>query len=472
MAVIAAGVTEIPPARGCGAGARGRAEQPGPRCAGRGRADGARAELRLVESVAECPPAAVDEALASGLLTVDGARLGFRHEIARLAVEQAISPRRRRRYPRPGPRRPGGWRVRRRRPAGLSCRGRGGRACRGAVRLGRRAAGGRAGLAPRVGSAVRAGAAVRGPGGPGGGRRNCTAVSPVSWAARPVGGRPRRGRALTWAVASGRRPAARNAALQQLSVTMWRLCRGAESRSAAEAAVAVARTARAEHRAGLGLCPPRRPGYGRRPARGRDGAVAAAQALAESLGVRGCSATRSTPRRVPSPTRAETGPTRCARRCRSPSPRACRHRRAAPTRTCTKSTAVSGGSTRLRKCFAEGIAYCDEHDIGTFSACLRGERASALEKTGRWEESASLSMETAHPGRCLTVNRINPLTSLGTVRARQGTSSCWGWLDEAAATAEGSGEPQHLVLGPTGPRRSALAGGRASRGHTRSRAGR
>src|SRR6202034_4034424 len=49
-----------------------------------------------VESVAECPLAAVDQALASGLLTDDGVRLGFRHEIARLAVEQAISPHRRR----------------------------------------------------------------------------------------------------------------------------------------------------------------------------------------------------------------------------------------------------------------------------------------------------------------------------------------------------------------------------------------
>ena len=52
-------------------------------------------ELDLLTSVAACPPAAVDEMLASGLLAEDGGWLRFRHEIARLAVEQAIPAHRR-----------------------------------------------------------------------------------------------------------------------------------------------------------------------------------------------------------------------------------------------------------------------------------------------------------------------------------------------------------------------------------------
>jgi hypothetical protein len=51
---------------------------------------GARVELDLLTSATGCPPAAVDEILASGLLAEDGGWLKFRHEIARLAVEQAI----------------------------------------------------------------------------------------------------------------------------------------------------------------------------------------------------------------------------------------------------------------------------------------------------------------------------------------------------------------------------------------------
>ena len=56
---------------------------------------GARVELDLLTSAVACPPAAVDEILASGLLAEDGGWLRFRHEIARLAVEQAIPAHRR-----------------------------------------------------------------------------------------------------------------------------------------------------------------------------------------------------------------------------------------------------------------------------------------------------------------------------------------------------------------------------------------
>ena len=72
---------------------------------------GTRVELRLLESVTACPPAAVDELLASGLLAGDGGWLRFRHEIARLAVEQAIAGAPRRRHPRPDPRGPAAQRV-------------------------------------------------------------------------------------------------------------------------------------------------------------------------------------------------------------------------------------------------------------------------------------------------------------------------------------------------------------------------
>jgi len=36
--------------------------------------------------------------------------------------------------------------------------------------------------------------------------------------------------------------------------------------------------------------------------------------------------------------------------------------------------------------FTEGVAYCDDHDIGTYSIFLRSERTSMLERTGRWDE--------------------------------------------------------------------------------------
>jgi DNA-binding CsgD family transcriptional regulator len=56
---------------------------------------GARIELDLLRSVRACSPQVVDEILVSGLLAEDGGWLRFRHEIARLAVEQAIPSHRR-----------------------------------------------------------------------------------------------------------------------------------------------------------------------------------------------------------------------------------------------------------------------------------------------------------------------------------------------------------------------------------------
>ena len=44
--------------------------------------------------------------------------------------------------------------------------------------------------------------------------------------------------------------------------------------------------------------------------------------------------------------------------------------------------------------YLAGIAYCDEHDLTTWASSLRGERTSALEKTGRWERD-----EIAEPRR-------------------------------------------------------------------------
>ena len=107
---------------------------------------------------------------------------------------------------------------------------------------------------------------------------------------------------------------------------------------------------------------------------------------------------------------------------------ACRPRRAGPTRTCTPLTAVSGGSMRRERCYAEGIAYCDEHDIGTYGICLRGERTGALEKTGQWEESASLSVELLtgrQPRRSTGSTRCEPGQDPGAPGRAPAPGSTW-----------------------------------------------
>src|SRR6478672_8209965 len=55
----------------------------------------ARIELWLLEAIAEADLGALEECLASGMLRHDGGVLQFRHELARLAIEEAVAPHRR-----------------------------------------------------------------------------------------------------------------------------------------------------------------------------------------------------------------------------------------------------------------------------------------------------------------------------------------------------------------------------------------
>ncbi|MFI5909657.1 LuxR C-terminal-related transcriptional regulator [Dactylosporangium sp. NPDC051541] len=96
--------------------------------------------------------------------------------------------------------------------------------------------------------------------------------------------------------------------------------------------------------------------------------------------------------------------------------------------------------------YHEAIAYCDEHDVDTYGTCLRGERASSLGRMGRWDEALAMSrfvltrVEEASP-----VNRIYPLYCYATIRARRDEPGVWEALDEAAESADGNREPQWII---------------------------
>jgi DNA-binding CsgD family transcriptional regulator/tetratricopeptide (TPR) repeat protein len=407
---------------------------------------GARVELDLLKSVTACPPAAVDEILASGLLAEDGEWLRFRHEIARLAVEQAVPAHRR-------------AAIHARILAALGSLG-----CEDDARMAFHAEG--AGDGPAVfryaSAAARRAAelashreaaaqferALRFAGGadpPTAARLYDGLAYELTLLDRCADAVDAGERALALWRAAGDRPC-EGATLRHLGGTMWRLCRGAEARAAAEAAVAILEplgpsTELAWAYAGLATD---------RAERGqRDAAIALArraQALAESLNLP----------RVLSDALNTEGYAAAAHGGDWATPM---HR--------ALEIAISGGLQaqagrayanlhvircrqrqfgEAERCFLEGIAYCDEHDIRTYSTCLRGGRVHALEMMGRWQESASLSEEMLARGGASPVNRISPLISLGKIRARQGTRSCWECLDEAATAADGTGEPQQIVL--------------------------
>ncbi len=95
--------------------------------------------------------------------------------------------------------------------------------------------------------------------------------------------------------------------------------------------------------------------------------------------------------------------------------------------------------------YAEGMAYCDERELGVFSTCLTGGRASALLKVGRWDEAAAISAQMLGRSGISPVNRLNPLIAVGAIRGRRSEPNAWDLLDEAIALAEGTAEPCWIV---------------------------
>ena len=331
---------------------------------------GTRIEPRLV--------AAVDGRLGGGhgraarrpaLLAEDGTWLRFRHEIARLAVEQALPGAPAGRHPRPDPGALRSARLRRRRPPGVSRRGGGRRPGRAALRARRRAAGRGPGLASRGGRAVRAGAAVRGRRSDAAARRAVRRARRRGVADRPLARKPPTP-ASGRSGCGGRRVTgcARATRMRRLSRTMWRLCRGEEAAAAAETALAILRAAGAERGAGLGLRQRRQPADAGR--RARHGARAGPQALrrppsrpgvpevlSDALNTEGCCA-RGLGRGD------WAGPLNQALRI---AVSASLDEQAG--RAFANLHAIYCAERRFAeadRCFAEGVAYCDEHDISTY----------------------------------------------------------------------------------------------------------
>jgi DNA-binding CsgD family transcriptional regulator/tetratricopeptide (TPR) repeat protein len=95
--------------------------------------------------------------------------------------------------------------------------------------------------------------------------------------------------------------------------------------------------------------------------------------------------------------------------------------------------------------YAAGMAYCEERELGVFSTCLTGGRASALLKLGRWDEAMAISAQMLSRPGISPVNRLNPLIAMGGVQGRRREGNAWELLDEAIALAEGTAEPCWIV---------------------------
>ena len=418
---------------------------------------GTRIELPLLETVTGCPPAAVDELLASGLLAGNGAGSGaglsFRHEIVRMVVAGAISPLR------SGP-------VHARILGALRDLG-----CADDARLAfhAEAAGDGPGVLRYAPAAARRAAAL-------GAHREAAAqferalrfadgldpatadgLDPAAVAGLYDGLAAELGLLDRWQDAAdaleqaldlwrqaGDQPR-EGSTLRTLSRTMWRLCRGQEALTAAEVAVSLLEPlgASAELAWAYVNLGSRRMDDGQYEVavglarRAEDIAewLGVPEVLSEALNTRGCALAYL---------RGDwTGPLERALEIA-----VAEGLQEQAGRAYANLHVLYCGEMRFSEAepyFAEGVAYCDDSDIGTFGICLRGEHTSTLEMLGRWDESAALSRELLTRSGASPVNRINPLLSLGKILARRGEPGAQEHLDEAMRSADGTTIPSYIL---------------------------
>jgi len=406
---------------------------------------GAKVELDLLEAVTACTAAQVDEVLRSGLLSGDGDRLRFRHEIGRLAVEQAVAAHRR---------------------AAVHCRilaGLRDSACDDDARLAfhAEAAGDAAAVLEFAPAAGRVAAEL-------GSHREAAAQyrrtlrfvdesDPARVAAlyQALGDEAAlidlweesadaRRKALAFWHAAGD-PLREGDMHRMLSRSMWRLCRGAESAAAAETAVRVLEPLGhtpelawayaclvgnySEHQPEVALEMARR-------ARALGEELGVPQIVCHALDTEACISARiGRPDWAPLLHRAldialaEGFQEEAGRAYANMHAALCARRRYA----------------EAEPYYVKGLDYCDNHDISTYGTCLRGERTRTLIRNGKWSEAESFTTTVLRYRIASTINRLNPTFSHATVLAHRGDSAAWTLLDRAVADADGTWEAEWIV---------------------------
>ena len=85
----------------------------------------------------------------------------------------------------------------------------------------------------------------------------------------------------------------------------------------------------------------------------------------------------------------------------------------------------------IGRCLDEGIAYADERDLMTSSACMNGHQSEWLLFIGDWNRAADVGTRVVR--HASDAHRLRPMTVLGRLRARRGDPDVDVILDEALA---------------------------------------
>jgi DNA-binding CsgD family transcriptional regulator len=93
---------------------------------------------------------------------------------------------------------------------------------------------------------------------------------------------------------------------------------------------------------------------------------------------------------------------------------------------------------------AAGIEYCRERDLDSWLFYMTGHQARSHLNQGRWDAAAASATEVLTDPREGRPTRVWPLVVIGVLRARRGDPDPWSPLDEALELAQEIGELQRL----------------------------
>ena len=110
---------------------------------------------------------------------------------------------------------------------------------------------------------------------------------------------------------------------------------------------------------------------------------------------------------------------------------------------------------RASRYLDEGLAYCNERDLGLYRPYLLALRARVELDQGHWSEAVEPAELVLRDPSASPLARILALVAIGLVRARRGDPHQWTPLNEALSLAETTGELQRL--GPVAAARAEAA---------------
>lgn len=95
--------------------------------------------------------------------------------------------------------------------------------------------------------------------------------------------------------------------------------------------------------------------------------------------------------------------------------------------------------------FTEGLAYCMQNDVDTYTTCLRGGRTHGLIASGKWDEAEVVYESLLKSPWLSPVNLLNPMIAQARLHTRWGKEDAESLIEAAIELAEATDESQWII---------------------------